>query len=470
MSFNKTQLGLALALICAGNAYAQVCGFTVTPSQPSVDANAQKVTFQVQASVPTCTWASAASDFAAVLSPASGTGTGSVVAQVAGNSTGSPRTTSLTVAGQSITLTQTAAAAGFTDVAPTDYFASAATLLQQRGVPIGCSTAPLQLCPSDVVTRRQFAAMLVATLYGSTFSSTAVPWFDDVLATDTQFAAIQKMKDLGLTAGCGVRLFCPDDPMTRPMAAVFLTRARMGGDAFTAAPVAIFADVPPTDPYFKWVQQLWTLGFTGGCTVSPRTFCSSRTITRAEAAVFLARSGFNLALNGNLPVISSAVTYSAGTFVLGGTNTNFAQGTTRVVFSDAGYTPGTATTSSPTQLSVNVAQPGTAPKDAISISAVTGTETAVLPNAYRPGSATPQNSAQINNFAFLQSTINVVPGTQVTWTNLQAAGHTVTSDNGSFTSSTIGNTGTFAAQFLTPGTYTYHCSIHPFMTGTVVVK
>lgn len=76
----------------------------------------------------------------------------------------------------------------------------------------------------------------------------------------------------------------------------------------------------------------------------------------------------------------------------------------------------------------------------------------------------------IANFAFQPSYIVVAPGTTVSWYNADGAPHTVTSDVGAFDSGTIGSGGGYSLTFSTPSTYTYHCAIHPMMTGTVVVS
>ncbi len=81
------------------------------------------------------------------------------------------------------------------------------------------------------------------------------------------------------------------------------------------------------------------------------------------------------------------------------------------------------------------------------------------------------NEVWIQGMAFDPATITVTTGTTVLWTNKDAIGHTVTSDSGLFDSGTAVNTnGTFSYMFATAGTFTYHCKIHPMMTGTVIVK
>ena len=79
-------------------------------------------------------------------------------------------------------------------------------------------------------------------------------------------------------------------------------------------------------------------------------------------------------------------------------------------------------------------------------------------------------------FTFSPATITIKAGTAVTWKNVTTVAHTVTSDDGgkafdSGTSNPIAaQTGTFSFTFKTPGTFTYHCSFHPFMKGTVIVQ
>jgi plastocyanin len=80
------------------------------------------------------------------------------------------------------------------------------------------------------------------------------------------------------------------------------------------------------------------------------------------------------------------------------------------------------------------------------------------------------NEVWIQGMAFDPSTITITTGTTITWTNKDAIGHSVTSDNGVFDSGIINATGTFSYTFDTAGTFTYHCKVHPTMTASVVVK
>jgi amicyanin len=75
----------------------------------------------------------------------------------------------------------------------------------------------------------------------------------------------------------------------------------------------------------------------------------------------------------------------------------------------------------------------------------------------------------IADFKFSPATLTVPVGTTVTWTNQDEEPHTLAAKDGSFHSPGIDTHGTYSFTFTTPGSYDYICSIHPFMTGTVVV-
>ena len=79
-------------------------------------------------------------------------------------------------------------------------------------------------------------------------------------------------------------------------------------------------------------------------------------------------------------------------------------------------------------------------------------------------------AAKIANFAFGPPTITVHAGTAVTWTNSDDDPHTVVADAGAFKSKALDTGDTFTQTFSTPGTYSYHCSLHPYMVGKVVVQ
>jgi plastocyanin len=76
----------------------------------------------------------------------------------------------------------------------------------------------------------------------------------------------------------------------------------------------------------------------------------------------------------------------------------------------------------------------------------------------------------IRMFAFAPQVLTVAPGTTVTWTNADDDPHTVTANDKSFHSAALDTNGTFHVTFTKPGDYAYFCSLHPHMTGRIVVK
>jgi Icc protein len=77
---------------------------------------------------------------------------------------------------------------------------------------------------------------------------------------------------------------------------------------------------------------------------------------------------------------------------------------------------------------------------------------------------------KIDNFVFGPQTITVPVGTTVTWTNKDDIPHTIVSTDGVFKSKVRDTDEKFSYTFDKAGTYSYYCSVHPKMTGKVVVQ
>jgi Icc protein len=81
------------------------------------------------------------------------------------------------------------------------------------------------------------------------------------------------------------------------------------------------------------------------------------------------------------------------------------------------------------------------------------------------------NQVIIDNFSFTPQVLTVSPGTKVTWTNRDEVPHTVTSTDKRFTSSKVLDTdGAFSNAFNEKGIFDYYCTVHPHMTGKIIVK
>ncbi|GGU69904.1 hypothetical protein GCM10010502_21580 [Kitasatospora aureofaciens] len=90
----------------------------------------------------------------------------------------------------------------------------------------------------------------------------------------------------------------------------------------------------------------------------------------------------------------------------------------------------------------------------------------------QPSAPVGANAVTIKNFAFAPATLTVKAGTKVTWSNTDPDAHTVTSKQGSggpLQSTALATNDAYSYTFTQPGSYAYYCTIHPFMTATVVV-
>ncbi len=76
----------------------------------------------------------------------------------------------------------------------------------------------------------------------------------------------------------------------------------------------------------------------------------------------------------------------------------------------------------------------------------------------------------IDNFSFTPQTLTVRVGTTVTWVNKDDVPHTVTSNDKTFKSRALDTDERFSYTFSAPGTNSYFCSVHPHMTGKIIVQ
>ena len=86
------------------------------------------------------------------------------------------------------------------------------------------------------------------------------------------------------------------------------------------------------------------------------------------------------------------------------------------------------------------------------------------------GGGSDANMVSIQSMSFQPASITVAIGSKITWTNMDATTHTVTSDDGtSFNSGNISPQGSYSFTATQTGIYAYHCTIHPDMHGTLTV-
>lgn len=85
-----------------------------------------------------------------------------------------------------------------------------------------------------------------------------------------------------------------------------------------------------------------------------------------------------------------------------------------------------------------------------------------------PAQASGARTVDIDHFKFQPQTLEVSRGTKVVFSNSSGTAHTAT-DKGAFDSGQIKPGKSFAVRFGQKGTFRYHCEIHPFMKGKVVV-
>jgi hypothetical protein len=175
--------------------------------------------------------------------------------------------------------------AAFLDVPLNHPFYSEIGKLSARGVTLGCGGG--DYCPDDVATREQMAAFILRAL--GEFSPPTPPTqrFADVPPSNPFYNFIDRLAALGITVGCGGGSYCPSAPVTREQMAAFVLRA-IGETNPPATTFQRYVDVPPSNPFFAFIDRMAIRGITRGCSVS--NYCPTDFVTRGQVAAFLVRA------------------------------------------------------------------------------------------------------------------------------------------------------------------------------------
>ena len=172
---------------------------------------------------------------------------------------------------------------GFNDVASGFWADDFIYAMSQAGITGGCGNG--NYCPDDPVTREMMAVFIV-TAMGETGSQAAYNAYFTDIANNGFAPFINRMNELGITTGCGGGHYCPFTQVTREMMAVFILAA-MGEVGSQAAYNAYFSDIGDNG-FAPFINRMNELGITGGCGAGQ--YCPSAPVIRAGMAVFLGKA------------------------------------------------------------------------------------------------------------------------------------------------------------------------------------
>jgi hypothetical protein len=184
-----------------------------------------------------------------------------------------------------------ATAPSFEDVPPEYWAAPWIEALAAAAVTGGCAASPPRYCPESPVIRQEMAVFLLKAHDGGGYvpPPCTTPRFVDVPCSDPFAAWIEELAVRSVAAGCGAGQYCPDRPVTREEMAGFLLKM-LEGPGFAPPPCTTprFVDVPCANVFAPWIQELVTRSIAAGC--DTERYCPADPVTRAQMAVFLVKS------------------------------------------------------------------------------------------------------------------------------------------------------------------------------------
>jgi len=183
----------------------------------------------------------------------------------------------------------------FTDVPTTTPFYRFVETLLHTGVTAGCG--PDTYCPASATSREQMAVFVLAAKEGSGYAPAActTPVFGDVPASSPFCRFIEELARRGVVGGCGGGNFCPGSPVTREQMAVFTLRTLDPALDPPPCGTPVFADVPASSPFCRWVEELARRHVVAGC--GGGNYCPGAPVTREQMGVFISVT-FGLTLYG----------------------------------------------------------------------------------------------------------------------------------------------------------------------------
>ena len=186
----------------------------------------------------------------------------------------------------------------FAEVPPSNPFYRFIEMLLHRGITGGCSAT--DYCPGSSTTRGQMSVFALLSKEGTGYSPApcvaGTELFADVPASNPFCKFIEELADRGVVSGCGGGNYCPANPVTRAQMAVFVLRT-LDPVLVPAAcvPPNLYADVPESSGFCSWIEELTNRGVVSGC--GGGNYCPDNPVTREQMGVFLAVT-FGLTLYG----------------------------------------------------------------------------------------------------------------------------------------------------------------------------
>ena len=184
----------------------------------------------------------------------------------------------------------------FTDVLASSPFYRFVETIVHKNVTGGCTSTTY--CPANSTTREQMAVFVLVSKEPAGYSPAAcgaTPMFADVPASSPFCRWVEELARRGVVSGCGGGNYCPASTATREQMAVFVLRTLDPALNPPNCGIPMFADVPAISPFCKWIEELARRAVVTGC--GGGLYCPAADVSREQMSVFLAVT-FGLSLYG----------------------------------------------------------------------------------------------------------------------------------------------------------------------------